>query len=92
MQKKRKRANILLILLIPILLYVGYLFVRHSLQLRELRAHESEVQTQLDQLKQENSSLTKEVEYANTDSYIERVVREVLGWVKPGDIKFVDEP
>lgn len=91
MQVPKRTPRLILLLLIPICLFVGYLFVRHFLQLRTLQAEQTELTQQLDDLNQTNEDLANELEYAGTDSFIEQMAREILGWVKPGEHKFVAE-
>ena len=77
-------------ILLPIVLYVGYLFVRHTRELQELKVEAARYEDQVTQLEDKQAALYEELEISTTDSYVERVVREVLGWIKPGDIRFVD--
>ena len=39
----------------------------------------------------ESALLDDELENAGTDSFIERMAREILGWIKPGEEKFVQD-
>ncbi len=37
----------------------------------------------------ENANLERKIDFAKTDEYIERVAREELGLLKPGEVRFV---
>ncbi|MDD4796206.1 MAG: septum formation initiator family protein [Eubacteriales bacterium] len=89
MQVPKRPPRLILLLLIPICLFVGYLFVRHFLQLRTLQAEQAQLTQQLESVNQANEDLENELQYAGTDSFIEQMAREILGWVKPGEHKFV---
>jgi len=56
------------------------------MQLRELRAKQSEIEALALQLQRENEARQAHLQQlANDDSYLEKLVRERLGWIKPGE-------
>ena len=62
-------------------------FVRLDL----LHQQTGQLQQQLEQLHRENEQLQNDLDYSQTDSFIERMAREIFGWVHSGDIKFADK-
>ncbi len=47
--------------------------------------------TQIAEVKAKNEKLERQIEFAGTSAYIERVAREQLGYVREGEIKFLPE-
>ncbi|MDD3244153.1 MAG: septum formation initiator family protein [Eubacteriales bacterium] len=90
--KPRRTPRLLLLLLIPVVLFVAYLFVRHYVQYKALKAEQAQLQQKLDDLQYENALLDGELESAGSDSFIERMAREILGWIKNGEEKFMQDP
>lgn len=96
--KRKKNNRYALTLATAILLvaaaaaaFVGYQFVSQWMTLRELNVEKATLMAQLDSIDGKNEQLKKDIEESNTDSFIERMARELLGWVKPGEIKIVDQ-
>ncbi len=90
----RGRANARVILLLAALaaaLFVGYQFFYQWTNLRALKAQKAELQKELAVVEQKNDDLQKDIDASNTDGFVERMARELLGWVKPGEIKIVGE-
>lgn len=52
----------------------------------EMRQEARAVERRIEQLKRENHRLSQELEYLRSDQYIEKVAREDLGLVRPGDV------
>lgn len=87
--KKQKRIKWAAILLMLCLGYVIYMIVDQERQLANLR-HESEnLRAREATLKAENERLSQEQRWLQTDAYIERVAREELGLVKPGETPYL---
>lgn len=51
--------------------------------------HIAVLQAERDQQALINSELERKIEFAKTDEYIERVARDDLGLVMPGQVRFV---
>ena len=56
------------------------------------RAELSELQRQADQLQQQNTDLERRIADLNDPATLERLARECLGMVEPGEIAFVPIP
>lgn len=92
-RKKKKRRvfrYIMAGLIIAAALYVGFVFLKHWKNLQALQAQRDALAQQLDDLQEENEALRREIDFSKTPDFIERMAREILGWVKPGEIKFVE--
>ena len=46
---------------------------------------------QLEDLKNKNAQLQEEVEFSKTDAYLERMTRERLGYIKPGEVPVLND-
>lgn len=57
-----------------------------------LRRTEQSEQRQLDALKAKNAELKQERDRLKTDDEIERLIREKLGYIRPGEIAIVPVP
>ena len=92
----RKKAAILASIIVVVGLLVGSLFGdRGLLQLVSQRERADALAREIEQLKADNSRLAAEIGALRTDpSAIERLAREELGLVRPGETVFVirEEP
>jgi len=88
--KKRKvRFRFFVISLCAVLLYAGYALVTQWTEMKRLKAEQQELQHELDAAALSIEKLKNLIEIADTDEYIESVAREKLGWVKPGETRYV---
>ncbi|MBP2655859.1 MAG: Septum formation initiator [Firmicutes bacterium] len=74
------------------LVIVGYCFYILTSQQLEFNAVSRETEAtkaRLEQLKQANNSLAEEKERLSTPAYLEKIAREELGMVKPGEIPYI---
>lgn len=71
--------------------YMAYLFMGQWLLLKDLNAQKATLQTQQAQLEKQGDELKQDIEFSKTDSFVERMARELLGWVKPGEIKIAQK-
>lgn len=90
MSNKAKRYLLILAVLLALAAFVGYQFISQWLVLRDLRAENAALTRELNSLQNNNEHLQQEIDKSSTDSFIERMARQLLGWVKPGEIKIVD--
>jgi cell division protein FtsB len=60
--------------------------------LMQQRGELGDLQRQTAQLERENAGLQTKIERFNDPSYLERLARECLGMVSPGEIAFVTVP
>ena len=76
------------LLVLLLVIYVGSTFVAQYVKLWQLSHEELEVKGQLEKALEEKDMLQKEIELLHTDEYIEKVARDELGLVKPGEYIF----
>lgn len=89
--KKRKtpiRIRHIIILLLAI--NIVYTLTMQYIIIRKSRVQETEIKAQIEEAKKENDRLREELEKIQSDEYLEKLAREKLGLVKPGEIPFVD--
>lgn len=96
MKKKNNRYALLVAAIVMVAVVGGFAFfgfqiIRDLVTLNELKAEQTALSEQLDSVNDKNAALQKEIDESGTDSFIERLARELLGWVKPGEIKIVEE-
>lgn len=87
--KKKKRIKWTTFLLLLCLGYVIYMVVDQERQLAVSRREAENLRAREATLKAENERLHQEQQLLQTDAYIERVAREELGLVKPGEIPYL---
>lgn len=69
--------------------YFIYLCVGQQSQLNAINKEADSVRIQLVQLQQVNTTLKAERDALNDRKYVEKLAREELGLVKPGEIPFI---
>lgn len=80
--------------LLPLATAAAVLFVLivvggKAIQGYEMRQEARALEARIDELKREYRRLNEELEYYRSDVYIEKVAREELGLVRPGDVAVV---
>ena len=87
--KKNKRIKNLIIGFMLVVL--AYNVINQQIAMKRIEREFSEKTEELQLLEIENERLTEEVEASETDpSYMERLAREKLGLVKPGEVTIID--
>lgn len=90
MRKKTTLKNLIISFMCIALIYN---VVNQQLTMRRIRSQYKEKQTELNSLKMKNDKLNEEVKASQTNpSYMEKLARERLGYVKPGEESVVDTP
>ncbi len=86
-----RRALIPIVSLLILAFIFGIIFLFSTRYIKVVRAKENviEIQQKIERLKKENNKLKREVRLLKVPSYIEKVAREELGLVKPGEILFL---
>jgi cell division protein DivIC len=93
--KKRKRrkfkftARFWVICLCVIGVYLSILYGIEYYKILSLRQEAREIKSQLQQLLEQNEALQVELEYYQSEEYIEGAARSELGLVKPGETAIV---
>jgi cell division protein FtsL len=85
-----RRPGVALVTLLFVLLGAAFLTqVVPYRQIIDSQRQVADAQTRLSQLEDENASLQADVEALNTDAEIEKLAREKLGYVRPGETAYV---
>lgn len=87
--QKRWKFGWFHLLLLGVFLYFGYLGYEQQIQLDEIASQQVEVKVRLEAVKAENEKLQAEKERLGQMAYVEKVAREELGLVKPGEMPYV---
>lgn len=88
---KRRRFALVILVLLPIFLYAGFVFARNLKTYNSLKDQLEKAKEELYDVTEENEQIKQEVEYTKTDDFIIQKARELLGFVRPGEVKFVDD-
>ena len=69
------------------IVFFAFSYIRQSITMNRIEKEIDNKQLQLDEVKQKNDRLEDEVEKINSDSsdYLEKLARERLGMIKPGE-------
>ncbi len=58
-------------------------------RMNDMTTEEEALTRELEDLSTERDRLDRMIDYASTDAYIEQMARDLLGWVKKGETRFV---
>ncbi len=83
------KRNLILVLALVIMIPVVVNGVNRISSFRGTSQKVDEAEAGLEQLKKENESLKKELEYKNSDRFAEEEIRNKLGMVKPGETEVI---
>ena len=93
MAKKKKKtfrfSRIKVFVLIGVLVYASLTFFNQQTLLAAQQTKQEELLAEQEALNQEIDYYKNEREYIGSDDYVEREARERLGWLKPGENKYV---
>ncbi|WP_312520903.1 septum formation initiator family protein [Anaerospora sp.] len=89
MVKRKYRLNWFRVVMIAIILYTVYVCVNQQLQYAAISREIEATKTQLEQLQQTNEAMGQEKQKLSTPAHVEKLAREELGLVKPGEIPYV---
>ncbi len=78
-------AHIVIALVIPLVAYFGLAAGQKAIEVYRLNQEAALVRAETEALKEENARLLKQVEYLKSDAYVEKIAREQLNLIKPGD-------
>ncbi|MBX6378868.1 MAG: septum formation initiator family protein, partial [Clostridia bacterium] len=87
-RQRRLRLHLRRLLTVVFLLYVALLLVRTEWQIGRLRQRIAETQRALSAEAARTRALQAELQAAETDAYVEKLAREELGLVRPGEIAY----
>lgn len=95
--KKKKKATIhpamkagFLLIVIAVFIGLAGTVISLQLQISDLRAQSSDLQTEITRMEQQNKEFKDSMEAGNTDESIAKIARDVLGYASPGERVYVD--
>jgi cell division protein FtsB len=88
----RVRFTARAVLLAVVVMLIGFAFIDPVRAYLGERGQIAELQRQAHTLQIQNQALQRRVHQLQDPAYLERLARECLGMVKPGDIAFVSVP
>ncbi len=68
---------------------VGSLFLSNAAKMREQNLMIAHINAQISETVSLNDDLRRQIEYTKTDAYVEQAARDQLGYIKPGELRFV---
>lgn len=89
-KKQRKFSYILAFCVTAFCLYLAVSMVSLAKDIKATKEEISAVNTANEELAAENESLRKSMESGNIDKYVERIARDEMGFVKPGERVYYD--
>ena len=79
-------SKIVWAIILLIILYIVFLFSDKYARTLQLKEDIKRLESELEELKLKNSSLSEEVEALKSDKSVEKIAREELGLTKPDEI------
>jgi cell division protein FtsL len=79
----------MLLIVVPILLYFGITTINRALETYTIRQSSERVRAEIAVLMDRNAQLRRQRAYLESNEYIERIAREELDLVKPGETAIV---
>jgi len=90
MRRRRKHSfNWFRLILIVVAGYFLYVCVGQQLEIQAISRETEFSRLRLEQVQQQHKALTNEKEQLSSSAYIEKLAREELGLVKPGEVPYI---
>lgn len=83
--RKKNIFSLKNLIILFVILYVGYILVSTQISMNKIKAEVKVKQQELEKVEEKNQKLQGEVNMSKTDAYYEKLARERLGLVKPGE-------
>lgn len=87
MKQKRFKAGRLIFILA--VCYVGYTLVSQQITINRIQDQIDDIDRQNKKIEESNKYLNDQIEYAKSDEYKEKIAREKIGLIKPGEIIYI---
>jgi len=87
--KKLKKSPLFLFIIIVIVIFAGLSFYNNYQNINNLENEINKLNQQIELAKEQNHELRNQLEKIEDEEYIERIAREKLGLVKPGEILLI---
>ena len=69
--------------------YVGYVLINQQLMISRIKNDISKYTEQNQKVQESNAYLEDQIEFAKTEEYKEKVARERIGLIKPGETVYI---
>jgi len=89
MPQRRYRFSWYRLIIWSMLGFFAYVFISQQIELQTIQREIDITQTQLKQATEVHEALTTERQQLTTPAYIEKLAREQLGLVKPGEVPYI---
>lgn len=86
---KKKRSKLRYIIYGLFLCYIGYIFIDQQIAINRVRGDIAKYNEQNAQIEEANKYLKDQIEFAKTDEYKEKMARERIGLIKPGETVYI---
>ena len=90
-RRKKQKNRILRLFMLVFFIYAGYIFTMQQFDIVRFHKMASETNARNESLKHTNTRLTEQLNITNSKKFIERMAREKLGLVKPGEIVYINQ-
>ena len=81
--------QILVLLSVPVLVYLGIASMGKAFQTYQQAEERKLFRQEISRLEADNRELQKQIEYLKSEAYVEKVAREQLNLIKPGETAVV---
>lgn len=81
----KKKFKVRHLLFLFFLIYVVSTLILQQFKIVDLARQEEQLEVRMKEVMEQRENLKKEISLLHTDKYIERVARDELGLVKPGE-------
>jgi cell division protein DivIC len=85
---KKRRPRLVYCLIIIVILYFSLLFISQYRSLYQFKRTLHEIEEQITLVQAQNERMQQEIEQLYTHSYLEKMARQDLGMVRPGELLF----
>lgn len=89
MQQRRYRINWYRLIVWGMIIFFVYVIIGQQVELQRIQRETKNVQDQLNKADQLHQTLTVERQQLVTPAYVEKLAREELGLVKPGEVPYI---
>lgn len=88
---KAARINLKRLLMTAFVIYAAITLINQQVTIGKLTKVQREKSQMVEKIKIENQKLTQRIENADSDENIEKMAREQLGLVKPGEKVYINQ-
>lgn len=86
---KKRKFKFRHILVAVVICYVGYTFICQELMIYRLKNDIAKLNLENSKIEAANAYINDQLQYAGTEGYVEKMARERMGLIKPGEKVYV---